>query len=65
MSFSSIITAPLRGLFRIRNWIVLIILTMSMLGVFAFYDAPGALAVWLEEDLDITPTRLGILYSGN
>ena len=47
-----------------RNWIVLLILTSGLFGVYAFYDAPGALAVWLEDDLNIQPTKLGILYSG-
>ena len=34
------------------------------MGVYAAYDAPGAIAVWLERDVDITPTKLGLLYSG-
>lgn len=59
-----LITSPLSFLIQKRNWIALITLTISLLGGYACYDAPGALAVWLEDDLGIAPTKLGILYSG-
>jgi len=42
---------------------VLLIITTSLLGGYAVYDAPGALAVWLETDLGIQATGLGFLYS--
>lgn len=59
-----LIHAPLSAIYRKRNWIALLMLTISLLGGYAVYDSPGALAVWLEEDLGIAPTKLGILYSG-
>ena len=45
-------------------WLILLINIFSLMGVYAAYDAPGAIAVWLERDVDITPTKLGLLYSG-
>ena len=60
--------SPLNGflekIYNKRNWFVLFTLVIGLLGGYSFYDAPGALAVWLEQDLNIAPTRLGLLYSG-
>lgn len=59
--------SPLNGflekIYNKRNWFVLFTLVIGLLGGYSFYDAPGALAVWLEQDLNIAPTRLGLLYS--
>lgn len=61
---TKVATACATAIHSKRNWIVLVILSIGMFGAMAYYDAPGALAVWLSDDLNIKPTKLGLLYSG-
>eukprot|EP01094_Clydonella_sp_ATCC50884_P020524 TRINITY_DN427_c0_g1_i1.p1 TRINITY_DN427_c0_g1~~TRINITY_DN427_c0_g1_i1.p1 ORF type:complete len:435 (-),score=56.10 TRINITY_DN427_c0_g1_i1:399-1703(-) len=48
---------------RVR-WLVLVLLMFSMWGMFSTYDAPGSLAISLEEEYGITITQLGLFYTG-